>query len=59
MEIEFRGSYQQVVNYLVSLEELPWHFFWQDVYLRTEDYPENVIRLRVKTLSLEDTWIGG
>ena len=59
MEIEFRGSYQQVVSYLQSLEELPWHFFWQDVYLLTDEYPEKVIRLRVNTLSLEDAWIGG
>jgi MSHA biogenesis protein MshJ len=59
MEIEFRGNYQQVVSYLKSLEELPWHFFWQNVYLQTEEYPDKVIKLRVNTLSLEDAWIGG
>jgi MSHA biogenesis protein MshJ len=59
MEIEFRGDYQQTVSYLKALEELPWHFFWQNVYLRTDEFPERVIKLRVNTLSLEDRWIGG
>jgi MSHA biogenesis protein MshJ len=58
LRIEFSGDYLSALDYLRTLEELPWRLFWDRIDLQTEDYPTTSIRLRVYTLSLSEGWIG-
>lgn len=57
LEMTLSGSYQGVMNYLGSIEALPWRLFWDELSLETEDYPRLNIRLRVHTLSDQEEWL--
>lgn len=59
LKVEFQGGYEQAVEYLKALENLPWQFFWHGIELKADDYPRVNIQLEVYTLSLEPGWIGG
>ena len=58
VEIVFRGSYLATLDYLQSLQSLPWDFYWDGVQLQVEDYPKAQVRITVYTLSLKRGWIG-
>ena len=58
MQVEFEGSYLATLDYLKTLEQLPWEFYWDAVQLDVEDYPKARIIITVHTLSLRDAWIG-
>lgn len=58
MQVEFEGSYLATLDYLQTLEKLPWEFYWDAVQLDVEDYPRARIIITVHTLSLRDAWIG-
>jgi MSHA biogenesis protein MshJ len=59
LKIEFKGSFEQAVQYLQAIEGLPWQFFWNGIVLQSEKYPAVNIQLEVYTLSLDKGWIGG
>jgi len=58
IEIEFKGSYLETLSYLMQLQQLPWHFYWDDVLFDVLSYPKSRIIIRVHTLSLKEGWIG-
>lgn len=58
MQVEFEGNYMATLDYLKTLEALPWEFYWDSVQLDVEDYPRARIVITVHTLSLRDAWIG-
>ena len=58
MQVEFEGNYLATLDYLKTLEALPWEFYWDSVQLDVEDYPRARIIITVHTLSLRDAWIG-
>jgi len=58
MQVEFEGSYLATLEYLKTLETLPWEFYWDAVQLDVEEYPRARIVITVHTLSLRDAWIG-
>ncbi|MEM9333744.1 MAG: type 4a pilus biogenesis protein PilO [Pseudomonadota bacterium] len=58
LEIEVTGSYAATLDYLESIESLPWRLYWQVLELEVLDYPNNRIRIEVSTLSLDEEWIG-
>lgn len=58
VEIAFRGSYLATLDYLQSLQSLPWDFYWEGVQLQVEDYPNAEVTITVYTLSLKRGWIG-
>jgi MSHA biogenesis protein MshJ len=45
-----KGSYLSVMDYLQSLEKLPWKFFWQQVDFQSKKYPDAETRLQLYTL---------
>ncbi len=57
-EIVLSGDYLSVVDYLRSLESMPWKVYWNRIELRTEAYPRNQVRIVVATLSLEPRGLG-
>jgi len=58
LEIQIEGSFADTLDYLDSIESLPWRLYWQIVELETIEYPVNRIRIEVSTLSLDGEWIG-
>lgn len=58
MQIELRGRYVDIVNYLHELETLPWKMYWGRFTLLAEDYPNSRMTLIIYTLSLRPGWMG-
>lgn len=58
MQIELRGRYIDIVNYLRELEALPWKMYWGRFTLTAEDYPNSRMTLVIYTLSLRPGWMG-
>lgn len=58
IEIVFDGQYADILDYLQSLEALPWKFRWNSLDLNTTGYPRNRVRIVLSTLSLDSTWLG-
>lgn len=58
LRIEFLGDYLTTLNYLKSLEELKWGFFWDNFELKVNEYPETSVAIEIFTLSLQQEWIG-
>src|SRR5204863_9894079 len=58
VRIEVRGRYFDIVNYLKTLEALPWKVYWGQVALEAEQYPTSKLTLVVYTLSRHTGWIG-
>lgn len=58
VEIRVAGTYSQVVQFLMALEQLPWRFYWQSLDYKVVQYPNAEINLRVYTLSAEEGLLG-
>ena len=57
VEIVVDGDYLTIVNYLHSLENLPYQIHWQRLELAAGDYPGNRVRIEIGALSLSREWI--
>lgn len=58
LRIEFSGGYLTTLDYLKSLEELEWGFFWDNFELNVKEYPDASASIEIFTLSLKEEWIG-
>ncbi len=58
LQIEFRGSYLQMLAYLRLLKTLPWNFYWDSIEVTMDKYPQAQIVMTVHTLSFTPGWIG-
>lgn len=56
--IKLEGNYMSTLEYLKTLESLPWGFFWEKLDYEVMDYPTASISITLYTLSLEQDWIG-
>jgi len=57
VEIELAGSYNDLLTYLTELERMPQRVMWSRVELKVDQYPRNVLTLRIYTLSLDRKWL--
>lgn len=57
VELVVDGDYASLVTYLRALESLPWRIHWQQLELKTGDYPLNRVRIVIGALSLSPDWI--
>jgi MSHA biogenesis protein MshJ len=57
VQITVRGSYLDMLEYLVALEHLPSQMFWGMAQMNVVKYPEAELTLTVYTLSLGKTWM--
>ncbi|MCL7945996.1 MSHA biogenesis protein MshJ [Marinobacter sp. ATCH36] len=57
-EIVLRGGYMEVLAYLETLEAMDARLGWVLLEYDSSDYPENEVRIRVRTLSLDRAWLG-
>jgi MSHA biogenesis protein MshJ len=56
--LKLEGSYLDCLAYLQAVERLPWHIYWSRIEFATDEYPRNAIVLELRTLSLDEEWIG-
>ncbi len=56
VELNVRGNYFDLLDYVVALERMPEHLFWDALEL-TAQYPQSVLKLTVYTLSPEKSWL--
>lgn len=57
-EIVLRGGYIDVLAYLETLEAMDARLGWVLLEYDSSDYPDNEVRIRVRTLSLDRAWLG-
>ena len=57
VEITVQGSYLEIMNYLKTLENLPWQLYWGSASLKVDDYPKATLVLTLFTLSLDMKWL--
>lgn len=57
-EIILRGGYMDVLAYLETLESMDARLGWVLLEYDSSDYPDNEVRIRVRTLSLDRAWLG-
>ncbi len=58
LRIVFEGNYFKTLNYLRSLETMPWSLYWDNVEYSVTKYPKANVEITVHTLSLHEGWIG-
>jgi len=58
LSIILSGNYFNTLNYLKSLESLPWRFNWDSIDYQVIEYPVAKTTLNVYTLSFEENWLG-
>lgn len=56
--LTLRGSYLDCLRYLEAVEHLPWHIYWSRLEFSADTYPVNDVVIELKTLSLDEEWIG-
>ena len=57
VEVTMRGSYLDLLAYLVQIESMPVRMFWDKLSLSMTTYPTVTMRLVVYTISLEKVWL--
>ncbi len=57
-ELSLVGNFFDLLRYLKRLEGLDEDFQWYLLDIRVNDYPQMEVRVVVRTLSLEQEWIG-
>jgi MSHA biogenesis protein MshJ len=56
--LRLEGSYLDCLAYLQAIERLPWHLYWGRIEVEMGTYPKNAIVIELRTLSLDQEWIG-
>lgn len=56
--LKLEGNYLDCLAYLQAVERLPWHIYWSRLEFATDEYPRNAIVIELRTLSLDEEWIG-
>lgn len=57
VEVTMRGSYLDLLAYLMQIESLPVRMFWDKLSLSVTTYPAVTMRLVVYTISLDKVWL--
>ncbi|MGD0961146.1 MAG: hypothetical protein ABSB19_15170 [Methylomonas sp.] len=58
LAITIQGDYFSTLNYLKTLESLPWRIQWDSIDYQVKNYPVAETRIQVYTLSFEKDWLG-
>lgn len=58
MQINFQGSYLDILNYIKNLEALEWKLIWDRISLKLEEYPMISVEIEISTLSDSQQWVG-
>ncbi len=58
IELEFEGSYFDVLAYLAALEQSSWRLNWRSLEYQVDEYPLARVTIRLDTLSRRKEWLG-
>jgi len=58
IELEFEGSYFDVMAYLTTLEDSGWRLNWRRFDYQVKAYPTARVKVEVDTLSRRKEWLG-
>lgn len=58
IELELKGTYHDLRRYLLTVESQPWQILWDAVHLKSKPDGESLMKLKVKTLSTDEVWLG-
>ncbi|MFW5442925.1 MAG: hypothetical protein ACKE51_01285 [Methylococcaceae bacterium] len=58
LSVTLSGNYFDTLNYLKSLESLPWRFNWDAIDYQVKQYPIAETTFLIYTLSFEENWLG-
>ncbi|XQW85541.1 hypothetical protein ACOYR1_02075 [Thalassotalea piscium] len=58
IKLTLSGSYFQLRNYLVKLEQLKWTFFWHKFDYKLKQYPNGILEVQLYSLSTKREFIG-
>jgi len=58
IRLQFEGNYMGSMQYLESLDNLPWKFYWENFTYEVQEYPLALITINIYTLSTSNWWIG-
>ena len=58
LELQFAGSYLDILRYMQSMEALDWKLLWDEIEIVSEEYPKAVVRVVMSTLSTRKEWVG-
>lgn len=58
LSLVVQGDFFSTLDYLKSLENLPWRVHWEAIDYKVTAYPNAETRLQVYTLSFEKDWLG-
>lgn len=57
VELSIKGSYFDLLDYIVALERVPQRVFWDGFDLSVAQYPQSVLKLTIYTLSPGKSWL--
>lgn len=58
MQMGFKGSYRDILNYIRKLEDLEWKLIWDHISLKLDEYPLIDVEIEISTLSDSQHWVG-
>lgn len=58
LELQFAGSYLDILRYMQSMEALDWKLLWDEIEIFSEEYPKVVVKVVMSTLSTRKEWVG-
>ena len=58
MQMNFEGSYRDILGYIEQLEDIEWKLLWDRISLKTQDYPVVKVDIEISTLSGKKHWVG-
>ncbi len=58
LEIEFTGSYLDILDYMQSMEALDWKLLWDEIEINGGEHPKVTVKLVMSTLSIHKQWVG-
>lgn len=57
LKLTLNGRFEALTDYLASIEALDDQLFWDDLIIRTDNFPSLEIELNVHTLSQDEAWL--
>jgi len=58
LEVKFSGQYEDIFNYMKSLEALEWKLIWEEIAVSNDEYPVVNVTIVISTLSMRQEWVG-
>ena len=58
LEMQFEGSYLDILKYMQTLEALDWKLLWDEIEILRNDHPKATVKVVISTLSTRKEWVG-